>query len=138
MDGKEAPGGARAESPSGGRDKGGVKRRTSNGKRRAGLCEGLLAVGTRRRSLCQRARAPRTPRVFRRATTVSQGGAASISRKAVGQVASKHPSEGYKARPDRALRTAVCNAGRVESLVLQGRIIIAVQCVCICCLGVCE
>jgi hypothetical protein len=59
-------------------------------------------------------------------------------RKAVGQVASKHPSEGYKARPDRALRTAVCNAGRVESLVLQGRIIIAVQCVCICCLGVCE
>ena len=35
--------------------------------------------------------------------------------------------EGCEARPDRRLRTAVCSADRAESLVLQGRIIIAVH-----------
>ena len=39
---------------------------------------------------------------------------------------SKYPSGGCKARIDRRLRTAVCSAGWVESLNLQGRITIAV------------
>ena len=39
---------------------------------------------------------------------------------------------GCKARPDLRLRTAVCSADRVESLVLQGRIIIDRRTPCIC------